>query len=141
MHEGELVERMQQQTRTGRNLYDAYVNDSDFIGTHFRSGAVVPLSDWIAGDGAEVTLPTLDLEDFIGLAFTTAPTARSTSCRTSSSQTSIGSAPTGSASDDLKRGFERRYGYRLGVPLNWKAYEDIADFFSNQVREIDGRRV
>jgi glycerol transport system substrate-binding protein len=27
------------------------------------------------------------------------------------------------------------------VPLNWSAYEDIADFCTNQVREIDGVRV
>jgi glycerol transport system substrate-binding protein len=27
------------------------------------------------------------------------------------------------------------------VPLNWKAYEDIADFFTTQVKELDGRRV
>ena len=55
------------------NLYDAYVNDSDHIGTHFRSESVVPISDWIVGDGAEFTLPTLDLDDFIGLGFVTGP--------------------------------------------------------------------
>jgi glycerol transport system substrate-binding protein len=27
------------------------------------------------------------------------------------------------------------------VPLNWSAYEDIADFFSNQVKELDGHKV
>jgi glycerol transport system substrate-binding protein len=93
--ESELVNRMQIQMRTGRNLYDAYVNDSDHLGTHWRYGTAVPITDWIAGDGAAFTLPTLDLSDFIGLSFTTAPTARSTSCRTSSSRISTGSATTG----------------------------------------------
>ena len=141
VHEGELVERMQRQTRTGRNLYDAYVNDSDFIGTHFRSGAIVPLSDWIAGDGAEVTLPTLDLEDFIGLAFTTGPDGTVYQLPDQQFANLYWFRADWFGRDDLKRGFEARYGYPLGVPLNWKAYEDIADFFSNQVREIDGRRV
>ena len=141
VHEGELVERMQRQTRTGRNLYDAYVNDSDFIGTHFRSGAIVPLSDWIAGDGADVTLPTLDLKDFIGLAFTTGPDGTVYQLPDQQFANLYWFRADWFGRDDLKRGFEDRYGYPLGVPLNWKAYEDIADFFSNQVREIDGRRV
>jgi len=25
------------------------------------------------------------------------------------------------------------------VPVNWSAYEDIADFFTNHVKEIDGK--
>jgi glycerol transport system substrate-binding protein len=27
------------------------------------------------------------------------------------------------------------------VPLNWSAYEDIAAFFSNDVQQLDGKRV
>ena len=27
------------------------------------------------------------------------------------------------------------------MPVNWSAYEDIADFFTNDVKEIDGVRV
>ena len=33
------------------------------------------------------------------------------------------------------------YGYELGVPLDWSAYEDIAEFFSVHVKEIDGVRI
>ena len=74
VREGELVERIQQQSRSGRNLPNAYVNDSDFIGTHYRTSTRVPLTDWIKGKSAPTfTLPTLDLADFIGLSFTTAP--------------------------------------------------------------------
>ncbi len=42
---------------------------------------------------------------------------------------------------DLKEKFKAKYGYDLGVPVNWSAYEDIADFFTNDVKEIDGVRV
>jgi len=141
VHEGELVERIQQQTRTGRNLYDAYVNDADFIGTHVRNDAVVPLTDWIAGDGAGVTLPTLDLSDFIGLAFCTGPDGRLYQLPDQQFANLYWFRYDWFQRDDLKQAFQARYGYPLGVPVNWKAYEDIADFFTNQVREIDGRRV
>ena len=53
--------------QSGENLYDAYVNDSDLIGTHWRYKQVRNLTDWMANAGADVTLPTLDIDDFIGL--------------------------------------------------------------------------
>ena len=34
--EGEVVQAVQTQMQTGRNLYDAYINDTDLIGTHSR---------------------------------------------------------------------------------------------------------
>src|SRR3546814_13611431 len=42
---------------------------------------------------------------------------------------------------DLKAKFKEKYGYELGVPVNWSAYEDIAKFFTEDVKEIDGKRV
>ena len=42
---------------------------------------------------------------------------------------------------DLKEKFKKKYGYDLGVPLNWSAYEDIAAFFTNDVKEIDGKPI
>ncbi|MDX5299724.1 MAG: carbohydrate ABC transporter substrate-binding protein, partial [Gammaproteobacteria bacterium] len=65
MGEGDVIEKLQEQMYTGTNLYDAYINDSDLIGTHMRYGQVVALSDYMSGDGKDVTLPTLDLKDFI----------------------------------------------------------------------------
>ncbi|MDZ7906888.1 MAG: hypothetical protein U5N10_00695 [Gemmobacter sp.] len=44
---------------TGLALHDAYVNDSDLIGQHFRENQVLVLSDFMVGEGASVTLPTL----------------------------------------------------------------------------------
>ena len=73
IQEGDVVEKLQTQMQSDKNIYDGYINDSDLIGTHFRYGKVVPISDMIAGDGKDYTLPTLDLQDFIGLSFTTGP--------------------------------------------------------------------
>lgn len=141
VREGELVERIQQQVRTGRNFYDAYVNDSDFIGTHYRYGTATPLSDWVTGDGAAFTLPTLDLEDFIGLSFTTGPDGKVYQLPDQQFANLYWFRHDWFQRPDLKTGFRKRHGYELGVPLNWKAYEDIADFFTHEVKELDGRRV
>ena len=71
--EGDVIEKLQTQMQSGENIYDAYVNDSDLIGTHWRYNQVRNLTDWMAGEGADVTNPGLDLADFIGTSFTTAP--------------------------------------------------------------------
>ena len=52
---------------------DAYVNDSDLIGTHSRLQLAYILSDKIASDWAATTNPMLDLDDFMGTQFTTGP--------------------------------------------------------------------
>ena len=69
--EGEVVQAVQTQMQTGRNLYDAYINDSDLIGTHSRLQLAVNLSDFMEGDGKDVTNPGLDIDDFIVKSFTT----------------------------------------------------------------------
>ena len=71
--EGEVVQAVQTQMQTGRNLYDAYINDSDLIGTHSRLQLAVNLTDWMNGEGSDVTLPSLDVGDFMGKSFTTGP--------------------------------------------------------------------
>ncbi|MFX6743474.1 hypothetical protein ABTH23_20485, partial [Acinetobacter baumannii] len=42
IQEGDVVEKIQTQMQSGRNVYDAWVNDSDLIGTHFRYQQAVP---------------------------------------------------------------------------------------------------
>lgn len=71
--EGEVVQAVQTQMQTQRNLYDGYVNDSDLIDTHARLQLAYNLSDQMAGDWAASTNPGLDLDDFIGASFTTGP--------------------------------------------------------------------
>jgi glycerol transport system substrate-binding protein len=141
IQEGDVIEKLQTQMQSGQNVYDAYVNDSDLIGTHFRYGHVVPLSDFMAGEGADVTSPSLDLDDFIGLSFTTGPDGKLYQLPDQQFANLYWFRYDWFQRDDLRAAFRERYGYELGVPVNWSAYEDIAEFFTEHVREIDGRRV
>ena len=69
--EDDVVNKLRTQQQTRLPLYDAYISDSDLLGQHFRDDQVLILSDFIEGEGAAVTLPSLDLADFIGLPFVT----------------------------------------------------------------------
>ena len=73
IQEGDVVEKLQTSMQSGKSIYDGWISDSDLIGTHYRYGAILPLSDYMAGAGKEWTNPNLDLKDFIGTKFTTAP--------------------------------------------------------------------
>jgi glycerol transport system substrate-binding protein len=139
--EGEVVQAVQTQMQTNRNLYDAYINDSDLIGTHSRLQSAVNLSDWMEGEGKDVTNPMLDVEDFIGISFTTGPDGKIWQLPDQQFANLYWFRKDWFDREDLKEQFKAKYGYDLGVPVNWSAYEDIAEFFSNDVREIDGVRV
>ena len=136
--EGEVVQAVQTQMQTGRNLYDAYINDSDLIGTHSRLQLAVNLTDWMAGEGKDVTLPTLDLDDFMGISFTTGPDGKLYQLPDQQFANLYWFRYDWFQRPDLKKQFKSRYGYDLGVPVNWSAYEDIAEFFSVHVKKIDG---
>ncbi len=141
IQEGDVIEKLQTQMQSGRNIFDGFINDSDLIGTHYRYGQVVPISDMIEGDAKDLTLPTLDLEDFIGLDFTTAPDGKIYQLPTQQFANLYWFRADWFEREDLKKQFKDIYGYELGVPVNWSAYEDIAEFFSVHVKEIDGKRV
>ncbi len=51
IQEGDVVEKLQTQMQSGRNVYDGWINDSDLIGTHFRYKQTTNLTDWMAGRG------------------------------------------------------------------------------------------
>jgi glycerol transport system substrate-binding protein len=139
--EGEVVQAVQTQMQTNRNLYDAYVNDSDLIGTHSRLQLAVNLTDFMAGDGKDVTLPTLDLDDFIGIKFTTGPDGKLYQLPDQQFANLYWFRKDWFDKPELKEKFKAKYGYELGVPVNWSAYEDIAEFFSKDVKEIDGVQI
>lgn len=141
IQEGDVIEKLQTQMQSGRNIYDAFINDSDLIGTHFRYGKVVPISDMIAGDAKDYTLPTLDIDDFIGIDFTTGPDGKIYQLPTQQFANLYWFRADWFEREDLKKQFLAKYGYELGVPVNWSAYEDIADFFTNDVKNLDGERV
>ncbi len=138
IQEGDVIEKLQLQMQSGKNIFDAYVNDSDLIGTHYRYGHVVNLTDWMAGEGKDVTLPTLDVDDFIGKSFTTAPDGKLYQLPDQQFANLYWFRYDWFNRPDFKEKFKARYGYELGVPVNWSAYEDIAKFFSEDVGEIDG---
>ena len=139
--EGEVVQAVQTQMQTNRNLYDAYINDSDLIGTHSRLQSALNLTDWMAGEGKDVTNPGLDVDDFIGKSFTTGPDGKLYQLPDQQFANLYWFRKDWFDRQDLKDRFKEKYGYELGVPVNWSAYEDIAQFFSEDVKEIDGVKV
>lgn len=139
--EDDVIKKLSAQIMTQQNLYDAYINDSDLIGTHFRSNAVLPLSDFMIAEGASVTLPSLDLADFIGLKFTTGPDGKLYQLPDQQFANLYWYRHDWFSRIDFKKRFKANYGYDLGVPQNWQAYEDIAEFFSEDIKEVDGKRI
>src|SRR3984885_7038439 len=73
IQEGDVVEKLQTSMQSGKSIYDGWISDSDLVGTHYRHGVIVPLSDYMEGEGKAFTNPGLDIKDFIGTSFTTAP--------------------------------------------------------------------
>ena len=139
--EGEVVQAVQTQMQTKRNLYDAYINDSDLIGTHSRLQLARNLTDWMTGPAKDVTNPGLDLDDFIGKSFTTGPDGDLYQLPDQQFANLYWFRKDWFDREDLQKKFKAKYGYDLGVPVNWSAYEDIAEFFTNDVKEVDGVRV
>ena len=139
--EGDVVRTLEKQMYTGENLYDAYINDSDLIGTHARYGQVVALTDYMAGEGKDVTLPSLDINDFIGLDFTTGMDGKLYQLPDQQFANLYWFRYDLFQRPEIKEKFKEIYGYELGVPVNWSAYEDIADFFTNKVGNIDGNKM
>ncbi len=137
--EGDVIERLQTQMQTGENIYDMYVNDSDLIGTHWRYQQVRNLTDWMAGEGADVTNPNLDIEDFVGISFTTAPDGKIYQLPIQQFANLYWFRYDWFTDPQIMADFREQYGYELGVPVNWSAYEDIAEFFTGY--EIDGEAV
>ena len=141
IQEGDVVEKIQTQMQSGKNIYDAWVNDFDLIGTHFRYKQAINLTDWMAGEGKDVTSPTLDLRDFIGLSFTTAPDKKLYQLPDQQFANLYWFRYDWFTDPKNKDAFKAKYGYELGVPVNWSAYEDIAEFFSNDVKEVGGQKI
>ncbi|MBW2395289.1 MAG: carbohydrate ABC transporter substrate-binding protein [Deltaproteobacteria bacterium] len=141
IQEGDVIEKLQTQMQSGRNIFDAYVNDTDLIGTHFRYGRAVSLSAFMAGEGKAVTNPGLDVDDFIGKSFGTAPDGQLYQLPDQQFANLYWFRHDWFQRADLRERFLERYGYELGVPVNWSAYQDIAEFFSVHVKEIEGVRV
>ena len=141
IQEGDVVEKLQTSMQSGQSIYDGWISDSDLIGTHYRYGVIMPLSDYMAGEGKQYTNPGLDVKDFIGTSFTTAPDKKLYQLPDQQFANLYWFRADWFARKDLQDKFKAKYGYDLGVPVNWSAYEDIAEFFTNDVKKIDGEKV
>ena len=141
IQEGDVVEKLQTSMQSGKSIYDGWISDSDLIGTHYRYGKMMNLTDYMAGAGKEWTNPGLDLKDFIGTKFTTAPDGKLYQLPDQQFANLYWFRADLFERKDIKDKFKAKYGYDLGVPLNWSAYEDIAEFFTNDVKQIDGKPI
>ena len=143
MDEGLIVDKIEVEIQSGKPIYDFWMNDSDFIGTHPRFNDIAggSLTDFMAGEGKDITNPNLDLNDFIGLSFATFTDGKLYQLPDQQFANLYWFRYDWFQRPELKEGFKKQFGYELGVPVNWSAYEDIAEFFTNTVKTIDGQRV
>jgi len=139
--EGELVDRIQRQIQTGRKLYDIYVNDTDNVGWHYRNDSALHFNDYMKGEGRAYTDPYLDLEDWLNLEQGTDYEGNLLQIPDQQFAILYWFRQDWFSNPELKAQFKKKFGYDLGVPLNWAAYRDIADFFTNTVQNIGGKRV
>ena len=51
IQEGDVVEKLQTQMQSGKNVYVVWINDSDLIGTHFLYSQSIALADYLTGEG------------------------------------------------------------------------------------------
>ncbi|EPJ50997.1 MAG: sugar ABC transporter substrate-binding protein [Osedax symbiont Rs2] len=145
--EGAVVEALLRQMSSGKNSYDIYVNDADLVGTHLRTNGVVNLTQYMAGEGKAYTNPRLDLADFLNLEFGQDYDGAQLQLPDQQFANLYWFRYDWFSRADIKEKFRlysiKKYGaqggYELGVPLNWAAYEDIAEFFTNTL--IDGKKV
>ena len=93
------------------------------------------------GEGKDVTLPTLDVDDFIGKSFTTGPDGKLYQLPDQQFANLYWFRYDWFTDPEIKDKFKEKYGYDLGVPVNWSAYEDIAEFFTNDIKEVDGKAI
>ncbi|MGI9226420.1 MAG: ABC transporter substrate-binding protein [Candidatus Nanopelagicaceae bacterium] len=140
--EGDVIERIQTEIKTRTSIYDGYINDSDLIGTHQRGDYIYPVGD-LMKDSA-ITNPGLDIDDYIGKSFTTGSDKVLYQLPDQQFANLYWFRYDWFNDEAIKSQFKKLYGYELGVPVNWSAYEDIAKFFSTQVNgngTIEGKKV
>jgi len=127
--EDAVVERLMEQLEKGIHHYDIYVSDADLIGTHLRSRKIVNLSRYMAGAGKAYTNPHLDLADFLNLEFGRDYDGNQLQIPDYQFALVYWFRHDWFTDPQVKKDFLNTFGYELGVPLNWAAYEDIAAFF------------
>ena len=61
IQEGDVVEKLQTSMQSGKSIYDGWISDSDLIGTHYRYGKIMSLTDYMKGAGKEFTLSLIHI--------------------------------------------------------------------------------
>lgn len=135
--EGSLVEKLQTQLSSGRSVYDIYVNDADLVGMHTRINSLVNLTDFMNGEGSAYTNPTLDLDDWMNPEFGQNYEGEQLQLPDQQFANLYWFRYDWFTDPEIKEQFRNEYGYELGVPRNWAAYEDIAEFFTESVSPSD----
>ncbi|HOP64213.1 MAG TPA: carbohydrate ABC transporter substrate-binding protein [Spirochaetota bacterium] len=137
--EGKLVPLLVGQIEQGKHNFDIYVNDADLIGYHLRTKKVVNITEYIINEGKEYTNPRLDIADFLNPEQGQDYDGNQLQLPDQQFANLYWFRYDWFTRNDIKTKFLEKYGYELGVPVNWSAYEDIAEFFTTT--PIDGRRV
>lgn len=145
--EGAVVEAIFKQISQGVHLYDSYINDADHVGTHTRLKGVVNLTEYMQGEGKAFTNPNLNLKDFINLEFGQDYQGQQLQLPDQQFANLYWFRHDWFSRKDIRKKFraftQKKYGkkkaYDLDVPVNWAAYEDIAEFFT--ITPIDGHKV
>src|SRR5690606_21135197 len=127
--EGDVVEELQGQTQAGEDVHDGYIDGSDLIGTHWRYQQVRGLAEWMENEGKGVGDPNVDIDDFIGKSFTTAPDGDLYQLPDQQFANLYGLRYDCFNHEKNKADFKPKYRSDLDVPLTSSAYEDIRQFF------------
>ena len=117
IQEGEVVDRLTASMQADKSQYDGWISDSDLIGTHYRYGKILNLTDYMFDAGKEFTSPTLELNDFIGIKFTRAPDGMQYQLPDQQFANLYWFRADLFDRKELKDKFKAKYGYDLGVPL------------------------
>ena len=94
IQEGDVVEKLQTSMQSGKSIYDGWISDSDLIGTHYRYGKIMNLTDYMGGAARSGPTPASTSRTTSAPSSPRRPMASCTSCPTSSSPTCTGFAPT-----------------------------------------------
>ena len=130
--EEQIVDLLLEQLTEDHHLYDIYVTDADLVGTHLRLQKIVVLSDYMNEEGRQYTNPYLDLDDFLNLEFGQDYNGHQLQIPDYQFALVYWFRYDWFTDPQIKAVFREEYGYELGVPLNWAAYEDIAQFFTGR---------
>jgi glycerol transport system substrate-binding protein len=139
--EGMVVETFYRQIASKQHIYDIYINDTDLLGTHMRKQSCVNLTEFMANEGKDFTNPYQDFDDYLNLEFGQDYDGNQLQLPDNQFVNLYIFRYDWFNDPKYQAMFKEKYGYELGVPLNWAAYEDIANFWTNDVNEINGVKI